>query len=149
MLGYVFGRVGGRFLLPLVLLALAAFALPSAALAGNSLRTSVHHYDFGEVSVGTSAAASFTFTNVGSGTIRVGEIHSSGFVDKGALDFDLDFTGLFDSPSCFSFVLLAPGDSCTLSFSYTPTAIGRGWLHMTVIATDGSGVKIVLAGTGV
>jgi hypothetical protein len=86
-------------------------------LAAEGLQSSAHHYDYGDVTVGTSVSASFTFTNVGPTTVAVGEF-TFGYVDRGALDFS------FGDFGCTG-VTLAPGESCTTSFVFTPSATGR------------------------
>lgn len=84
----------------------------------------------------TAPAKTVTLTNTGSATLNIGKVTTSG-----------DFAQLIVAQSCSS--TLAPGKSCVLKVTFTPTQVGvrNGTLTVTDNASD-SPQTVTLAGTG-
>jgi hypothetical protein len=104
---------------------------PTVSLSATAL-------NFGSVNLGaTSQPQTITLTN--SGTLAL--TFTSLFAFTG------DFTG---SGNCYTTVPLAPGASCVLNTTFTPTSSGTRTGTITVATNDPSGTKTVaLSGTGV
>ncbi len=93
-------------------------------------------YDFGNVSVGSSAlSTNFTLTNAGGGTLTASAVN-----------------GLAGTPFTCSLnpanVNLATGQSVTFTFSYIPTSAGTHTATAT-IETNGGNVTVTLTGNGI
>ncbi|MEZ2347470.1 beta strand repeat-containing protein [Terriglobus sp. RCC_193] len=112
-------------------------AVPSLLLSGKGISytgTLVGRGDFPSTSVGSpSAVQSFTFTNTGTGTLSISGIATTG-----------DFS---QTNQCGA--SLAPGETCNISVTFNPTAMGSraGTLTVTTNATT-TIPPVSLSGTG-
>ncbi|HLW11807.1 MAG TPA: choice-of-anchor D domain-containing protein [Casimicrobiaceae bacterium] len=114
--------------------AAATVGTTSPAVAGMSA-TSIA---FGTVSVGkTSTAKSVTLTNSGGGTLTISSLAMGG-ANPG------DFAR---SGTCAVNVMLSAGQSCTLGFTFSPTAIGTRSATLSVGTSDRT-VTLGLSGSG-
>lgn len=95
---------------------------------------------FGNVGVGSSSAAqAVTLANDGDAPLEVTS------VDAAALPFALDAS----STCAAAPFVLAPTDSCTLAYTFSPAATGAAADAITVAADAPGGGDIALSGTGV
>jgi hypothetical protein len=98
--------------------------------------------DFGAVTVGSSAPLSITLTNTGAAPLNF----SSPFAVTGASAADFTFTD-----TCVPDPLpqLAPGASCTISLTYTPSAVGGSSASMSFASNTLTSPDVLnLTGTG-
>jgi len=105
---------------------------PSVSLSSTSL-------NFGTVNVGSTSSVQYvTVTNAGKGSLS--------FPSAFSITGDFGFAGL---GTCSTSATVAPGASCTVSLSFTPTASGTrtGTLTLTSNAAN-SPQTIALTGTG-
>ncbi len=94
--------------------------------------------DFGNQVVGkTSSARSVTLTNTGGGTLTV-----TSLTPGGANPTDFSRRG-----TCVANSALLSGQSCTISYTFTPSATGARSATLSVV-TDANTVGLSLAGTG-
>jgi Cep192 domain 4/Beta-propeller repeat len=101
--------------------------------ASGAVSLSSSSLDFGEVVVGTTSTQTVTLTNPAQSPLDISSVQAGG-----------DFT---ESNTCGSVV--NPGASCTLSISFTPSAVGTSVGTVTITDTGlGSPQSITLAGTG-
>ncbi|MFZ2983809.1 MAG: choice-of-anchor D domain-containing protein [Minisyncoccia bacterium] len=121
-----------------VALAPAPAPTPAPTPTTPALSLSSTALNFGSVSVGTaSAAQTLTLTNTGTASLTITSLFA----------FTGDFSG---SGSCSTSVPLAPGASCVLNVTFTPTVVGTLNGTVTIATNDPVGTKVVsLAGTGV
>jgi hypothetical protein len=109
-------------------------ATVSAAVA----KLSSTSLSFGKVRVGkTSSAKSVTLTNSGGGTLTIGSLTAGG-TNPG------DFTR---AGTCAVNTALASGQTCTLQYTFTPSASGNRSATLAV-GTDGGNVSLSLSGRG-
>jgi len=114
--------------------AAATVGTPSPAAAAMSASSLA----FGTVGVGkTSAAKSVTLTNSGGGTLTISSLAMGG-ANPG------DFAR---SGTCAVYVMLSVGQSCTLGFTFSPTAIGTRSATLS-IGTSAGTVALGLSGSG-
>ncbi len=94
-------------------------------------------YDFGTVSVQTTATQTFSISNTGTRSLIVGTITVSG------ADFNLG------TDSC-SGMSVAPSSSCTVQVAFTPTAVGSRSATLSIPSNDPdeSTVTVALTGSG-
>ncbi len=115
-------------------------SLSGAATTQASLSIAPTSQDFGPIDLGmTSGTRSFSVSNVGgttSGTISVNLIGGN----------TGDFTKVGDSCSGNT---LSSGGSCTLTFTFTPSAAGTRSSSVVVSATPGGSTSAGISGTGV
>jgi peptidyl-Asp metalloendopeptidase len=124
--------IGGQTLV--IMQAAAATGVASPALAAISA-TSIA---FGSVSVGKSSGTkSVTLTNAGGGTLTVASL-----VMGGANPGDFVRSG-----TCVANAMLSAGQSCTVGFTFSPTATGTRAATLSV-GTSASTVTVNLGGSG-
>jgi hypothetical protein len=98
--------------------------LSGAATPSPWLEGSVQGLKFGRIRVGsTSPAQSVTLTNVGSAPMTIGSIVADGTNPD-------DFVGLTET--CTALGTLGPGQSCTASIAFRPTATGARSATLTI-----------------
>jgi hypothetical protein len=118
------------------LVAVGAMAVPAVAAAAVTFTAA--SLTFGSQAIGTtSAPQSVTVTNSGNGSL---------FINSAAVPGTLDFTVVSDGCSGLT---LAPGASCIMSITFSPTAAGTRSAALTVTDTaPGSPQTAPLTGTG-
>ena len=105
--------------------------------SGTALTIYPASLDFGDQALGTSSSQTVTLTNHGSKPVTFYNFNITG---TNAHDF-------VHSHSCP--YVLGPGSSCTVSVTFTPTAVGSRTATMNVYSTGGASPEIVnLSGTG-
>jgi hypothetical protein len=119
---------------------------PSSALSGTGVQPQVtlspSSADFGDQLVGaTSGPQSFTVRNPGASAATLSSIGVSG-ADAG--DFDVDASGCMGGSVNGS---LAPGASCEVSVTFTPSATGERTASLDVVS-DGGDPSSALRGIG-
>ena len=105
----------------------------------------------------TTPALSFSPPSVDLGDVQLGDtstpqnatLHNTGNGDATALAFgDLSGTGFAaDTSACGS--VLPAGESCVVSVTFTPTALGAAAASLTVASTEGASATLDLAGNGI
>jgi hypothetical protein len=116
---------------------IALTSLSGVATAPGQLSITPLNLSYGTVSVGSSAAASFTVSNTGGTTITISKSKPP------ALGAFVANTTLAEGSS------IPPGTSRTLTVSFTPPSGGSFFDSWAITANDGSGPKAVtFAGTG-
>ena len=115
--------------------------LSGKATPGPWLEPSAQGLRFGKQSIGTtSAKKTVTLTNVGSDRMAINKIALTG-ANPG------DFHGL--TQTCTAMLSLDPGQSCTASVAFRPTAIGARSARLTITDTaPRSPHQVGLTGTG-
>ena len=93
--------------------------------------------DFGSVMVGKSLAKTATLTNAGGGTLTISSLSPAGM---NASEFSVGGT-------CAANTALAAGQSCTISITFRPAAIGTR-LASVAINTSSNATTLMLSGTG-
>jgi glucose/arabinose dehydrogenase len=94
---------------------------------------------FGNVTLGNaSAAQTFNVTNTGGGTLTLATL-----TQGGANPADFARTG-----TCANGTMLAPSQSCTVTYQFTPAAIGARGASL-AITSNGGNAAVALTGTGV
>ena len=123
--------IGGRtFLVSQAAPASTPQAPAAAALSPAAL-------DFGSVMVGKTLVKSATLTNAGGGTLNIASLSPVGV---NAADFSIGGT-------CAAGNALVAGQSCTISITFRPAAIGTR-LASVAVNTSSSTVTLMLSGTG-
>jgi hypothetical protein len=122
---------------------IAAYIANPAAANAPAITASATSLAFGTTQVGATSAvstpASVTLTNTGAGTLTITGINKSG---TNAADFTATGTCVGAS------VTVAPGATCTLGATFSPTATGTRTATLTVASNAPTNPAISLSGTG-
>jgi len=111
----------------------------SAELPRPALSVSPMYHDFGDVAIGSSAAQTFTLTNLGASVLTP----TLGLTGSSGGDFRLEDDGCSGRP-------LAPSQTCTVRVAFSPSYAGRASVHLSIGAADaGAGaLEVLLTGNG-
>jgi hypothetical protein len=102
-------------------------------------------WDFGNVVVGSSSTKTFTISNTGSGNLVISLIAMTG---GNAGMFSVATGGPNPYPSLTP--TIAPGGSCTINATFSPTSVGAKSTTMRIISNDPdeNPLDVLLKGTG-
>lgn len=112
-----------------------------AILAGETtyIQFTPARLDFGTVTLGSTASGSVTLANLGPTAVTITNATLTG-INKA------DFANENLNPPCAGSI--APGGTCTLTFTFTPSTLGKEWATYWVYDnTGGAPQKLALKGT--